>query len=93
MKGVDGECPRFAGSSVLLLQCMYVSICHPISMQHIGEHEASLSIETLALIEGYLPRRALALVLEWASEHRKELLANWDLMRKGLPPNKISPLE
>ena len=31
-----------------------------------GEHKASINIQTLALIEGKLPRRALGLVLDWA---------------------------
>ena len=31
-----------------------------------GEQEALIEIETLAIYRGYLPRRALALVLEWA---------------------------
>jgi hypothetical protein len=37
-----------------------------------AEHEALIDIRTLEVIEGSLPRRALALVLEWASEHRAE---------------------
>ena len=35
--------------------------------------EAVIAIETLEVKEGGLPRRALALVLEWALEHREEL--------------------
>lgn len=32
-----------------------------------AEHPASFSIDTLELIEGSLPRRAHAIVIEWAS--------------------------
>jgi len=42
-----------------------------------GEHEALLEIDTLAVLRGELPRRALALVLEWAALHRQELRADW----------------
>jgi hypothetical protein len=38
-----------------------------------GEHEALIEIETLMVFRGSLPRRALALVLEWAALHRAEL--------------------
>jgi len=34
-------------------------------------------LDTLELETGSLPRRALALVLEWASLHRAELRQNW----------------
>ena len=40
-----------------------------------GEYETKIAIET---IEGKLPRRAHALVLEWAALNRSELQANWN---------------
>jgi hypothetical protein len=57
-----------------------------------GEFEASLDIETLALIAGELPRPALRLVLEWAHEHRTELEANWERAREFMPLMPIEPL-
>lgn len=42
-----------------------------------GEHEALVSIETLALIGGRLPPRAMGLVAEWATQHQEELKAAW----------------
>ena len=44
-----------------------------------AEHEALIEIRELRVIRGSLPRRALALVLEWAVEHRQALLEDWDL--------------
>jgi hypothetical protein len=58
-----------------------------------GEHEALVVIDTLELYEGSLPRRALALVLEWAALHRHELRSNWDKARRGEPLDRIEPLE
>jgi hypothetical protein len=58
-----------------------------------GGQTGVFSIQNLQLIEGRLPKRVVALVLEWAFEHREELLANWErlLAQKSLHP--ISPLE
>ncbi|TXI76149.1 MAG: DUF4160 domain-containing protein [Dechloromonas sp.] len=39
-----------------------------------GEHEAQIDSRTLAVIIGYLPKRALNLTIEWAIEHRTELM-------------------
>ena len=58
-----------------------------------GELEALVSIQTLEVLRGKLPRRALALVLEWAADHRAELLENWQLCRVKALPKPIPPLE
>jgi hypothetical protein len=58
-----------------------------------GEHEALVVIETLDIYEGSLPRRALALVLEWAALHRSELRANWERARRGDSLARVEPLE
>jgi hypothetical protein len=58
-----------------------------------AEHEAVVVIDSLELYEGSLPRRALALVLEWAALHRPELRSNWEKARQGLPLAPIAPLE
>jgi hypothetical protein len=57
-----------------------------------GEYEVQIDIRTLAVLEGHLPRRALALVLEWAQEHRDELIEDWNLCVANQHPNKIAPL-
>ena len=51
------------------------------------------SIEDLNLIEGRLPRRVTALVLEWAFEHRAELVENWKRAVRQQPLQPIAPLE
>ena len=50
-------------------------------------------LETLECQGGQLPRRARALVVEWASLHRHELLTNWERAREGLPLEGIDPLD
>ncbi len=58
-----------------------------------GEFEACLRIDTLEITTGSLPRRALALVLEWASLHRGELAEDWERARRGEPLATIEPLD
>jgi hypothetical protein len=58
-----------------------------------GDHAAKIEISTLSILAGQLPRRALALVLEWAAEHREELMSNWKLAEAHRPLNAIKPLE
>jgi len=57
-----------------------------------GEFDATIDIERLVMIEGELPQRALALVLDWAARHQAELMANWILCREKRTPHKVEPL-
>jgi hypothetical protein len=58
-----------------------------------GEFEVLINIRTLEVIKGTMPRRALTLVLEWASLHRAELIEDWTLCEQNQMPKKISPLD
>lgn len=58
-----------------------------------GEFQATIAIETLEILAGSLPRRTLALVLEWTVLHRAELRADWEQCRRHEQPNRIAPLE
>jgi len=58
-----------------------------------AEYEAQINIQTLEIIKGELPNRARVLVLEWASEHRAELMEDWELCAHMQTPKKISPLK
>ncbi len=58
-----------------------------------AEFEASFAIEDLRALEGQLPRRASALVREWAAQHREALEADWALAQQMLPLRAIPPLE
>ena len=58
-----------------------------------GEYKAQYLIETLVLSRGQLPRRAHALVLEWAAMHRNELMEDWELCEAKQQPKTISPLD
>jgi hypothetical protein len=58
-----------------------------------AEHEVLIDIKTLEVMQGSMPNRALALILEWASLHRAELLEDWILCEQNQTPKKISPLQ
>ncbi len=57
-----------------------------------GEYEATVGIHELCVLRGSLPRRALTLVLKWASEHRDELMEDWKLCDQLRTPKPIEPL-
>jgi hypothetical protein len=83
------EVSRFFG---IVIQ-MYVDDHAPAHFhaRHAGM-EVAIAIDTLAIVHGRLSPRAHALVVEWASLHVDELLADWDLARAGLPLSRIAPL-
>ncbi|MGZ3305845.1 MAG: DUF4160 domain-containing protein [Asticcacaulis sp.] len=58
-----------------------------------AKHKAIISIQTLQVMEGYLPRRALNLVLDWTELHQAELLTDWELCQNMEQPKPIAPLE
>jgi hypothetical protein len=58
-----------------------------------GDQEAVIAIQNLRLLEGRLPRRALALVRSWGKLHREDLQRNWDLARAHRTLQQIAPLE
>ncbi len=68
---------------------------HPPAHFHAvyGEYEALIDIDTLALLAGYLPPRALGLVVEWATIHQLELLKVWNQAKRYQKLDKIEPLK
>ncbi|MDR0220973.1 MAG: DUF4160 domain-containing protein [Lachnospiraceae bacterium] len=52
-----------------------------------GEHIGAIDIQTLEMLEGDLPPKALVLVREWMEMHRAALLEIWNTQSfKALPP-------
>jgi DUF1365 family protein len=83
------EVSRFLG---IIIRMYYNE--HPPAHFHVqyNEYMAELDIETLEVMQGKLPQRVLALVLEWATLHRHELRENWQRARRREIIISIEPL-
>ncbi len=68
---------------------------HPPPHFHVYYESSSaiVAIDSLEIISGSLPRRALALVVEWAIAHRPELREDWDLCVRHAALKPIEPLK
>jgi hypothetical protein len=80
---------RFYG---ILIQMYFGDHVPPHFHALYAEFEALIDIQTLGVIRGSLPSRAMALVLEWAQLHREELRQDWELCVQNQQPMKILPL-
>lgn len=58
-----------------------------------AEHSAQVDIESLRLIGGSLPKRALSLTVEWGLAHRGELREDWRRAAEHQALLPIDPLE
>jgi len=58
-----------------------------------GDDKAEYDIRTLEILAGSLPKRAHLLAVEWALEHRDELLENWERAVSMATLEKIKPLD
>lgn len=85
--------PRVSEFFGVLIYMYYNDHQPPHFHAEYGEHEALYVIETLETLRGSLPRRAHALVIEWATLHRAELRENWERARQQRPLSGIEGLE
>ncbi len=58
-----------------------------------GDYKAILAVESVSVLRGELPPRALGLVKEWARLHQRELEQDWLRARENQPLQAIDPLE
>lgn len=87
--------PRISSFYGITIWMYYDEMHHP-GRPHFharcGEAEASVDIESFAVIAGKLPIRAQRLVAEWAAAHQEELRDNWKRARSHQPLLSIEPL-
>jgi hypothetical protein len=84
------ELSRFFG---IIIAMFYDDHNPPHFHARYGGYKASISINDFAMLEGYLPPRALGLVMEWAEIHNDELMAAWTQAKENKPPAPIEPLK
>ncbi len=85
--------PRISEFFGIVIAMYYNDHAPPHFHAKYAEHEAEVEISSLELLNGSLPLRAMALVLEWAAVHRDELRINWEAAREGRPLARIPGLE
>lgn len=83
------EISRFLG---IVIAMYYQDHSPPHFHAKYGDFRASIAIESLEILEGDLPSRVLSLVVEWAHQHRQELMEDWKRAMEKKPLTKIEPL-
>ncbi len=84
------EISRFYG---IIIKMFYADHRPPHFHAQYGEYEALVNIQTLGIVGGFLPPRAMGLVMEWTTLHQKELLAFWKSAEELKPLGHIEPLK
>jgi hypothetical protein len=85
--------PRISEFFGIVIRMFYNDHSPPHFHAEYGEYEAVYTTETIEVLRGGLPRRAHALVVEWTTLHRVELMENWERARQSLPLKSIEPLD
>ena len=82
------EISRFFGVVIRMLANDHAP---PHFHAYYAEYEVTITIRD-GVVTGSFPGRALRLVLEWRDLHQSELMANWERLVAGQPPQPIVPL-
>ena len=85
--------PRVSAFYGIVIAMYYQDHAPPHFHARYGDHEALIDIQALRVLNGWLPRRALALVFEWANLRHAELLGDWSAAANGVPLAPIAPLD
>jgi hypothetical protein len=58
-----------------------------------AEYTAVIAIQSSKVLQGNLPPNKMKLVQAWLEIHRDDIMADWTLAVRGLPVQRIKPLE
>ncbi|MFH0802705.1 MAG: DUF4160 domain-containing protein [bacterium] len=83
------EICRFYG---IIISLFYDEHNPPHFHARYGGEKVAIEIQSLRILEGRIPGRALGLVIEWALQHQKELIEGWEMAENNRLPKKIAPL-
>ncbi|HEX6681101.1 MAG TPA: DUF4160 domain-containing protein [Gaiellaceae bacterium] len=84
--------PRISAFYGIVIAMYYAEHGVPHFHALYGGQDASIAIDSLEILAGSLPDRALRLVREWAELHRTELEDDWGRARASQPLERIAPL-
>jgi hypothetical protein len=82
------ELTRFYG---IIIKMLFIQAEHPPPHIHAiyGDYVSAIDINECKQLDGDLPDKALALVLEWVKLYKNDLLEIWRTQKfKDLPPLK-----
>ena len=85
--------PQISNFFGIIIRMFYDEHNPPHFHAQYGEYNCCIDINSLSVIEGFLPARALGLVIEQAILHKKELFYNWQSIEQQNPLKKIDPLQ
>jgi hypothetical protein len=85
--------PRISEFFGIVVTMYYNDHSPPHFHARYAEHEARIVIDSLSMLDGSLPPRAIALITEWATMYRGQLQANWEAARRGEPLSRIPGLQ
>jgi len=83
------EISRFFG---ITIKMFYGDHAPPHFHAEYGDEAALIDIRNLTVFAGRLSPRAKGLVIEWASLHQQELMADWERAQSQQQLNWIPPL-
>jgi hypothetical protein len=84
------EISRFLG---IIIKMFFDDHNPPHFHAEYGNEAALIDIHRLSVFSGRLPPRVLGLVIEWATLHQDELLADWERARTRQELQRIAPLQ
>ncbi len=83
------EICRFYG---IVIKMYFADHAPPHFHAEYAEFEARIAIDSLAVISGKLPPRAMGLVAEWTTLHQQDLTVLWERARRFEPLARLDPL-
>ena len=83
------EICRFYG---IVIKMYFADHAPPHFHAEYAEHEARIAINSLGVISGSLPPRAMGLVAEWATLRQQDLLELWEKASRLERLDRLDPL-
>jgi hypothetical protein len=83
------ELSRFYG---IVIKMYYNDHSPPHFHAEYGSQQMVVDANTLSIIGGRLPPRAMGLVMEWAAQHQAEVQRAWQQAHNKQPLDRIDPL-
>ena len=95
--GKAGPSPEGLCVEICSFYGIVIRLCHaggvsPRFEAVYGEARAVLDVETLEILDGRIPDRALIMVRDWASSRRHDIVAAWNTLGAGRRPAPLPPL-